>query len=173
MAYMFKDCYNFNCDLSEWNVSNVQNMTHMFKNCYNFNSDINDWNVYKVISMSEMFRNCKKFNSNLSNWNVSGVRWMISMFAYCNKFEGKGLEKWKFLNLKNAAQMFNGCENFNCDVSNWDMSNCLDMSYMFYNCKKFKGEGLDKWNIQSKVKKTLAFSKCICLKNKPSWYKLT
>ena len=41
--------------------------------------------------------------------------------------------------------MFYNCTNFNCDLSNWDISNIKNMSFAFYNCKS--------------------------LKNKPSWYK--
>ena len=41
--------------------------------------------------------------------------------------------------------MFWNCENFNSDLSKWDVSNVKDMSDMFYKCKS--------------------------LKNKPSWYK--
>ena len=35
MEYMFYDCKNFDCDLSKWNVSNVKNMDHIFYNCNN------------------------------------------------------------------------------------------------------------------------------------------
>ena len=33
MSGMFNKCYNFNCDLSKWNVSNVENMSYMFVWC--------------------------------------------------------------------------------------------------------------------------------------------
>ena len=41
--------------------------------------------------------------------------------------------------------MFKYCENFNCDLSNWDVSKVKDMTNIFYGC--------------------------IALKNKPRWYK--
>lgn len=30
--------------------------------------------------------------------------------------------------------MFNGCESFNQDLSAWDVSNVIDMFYMFDSC---------------------------------------
>ena len=30
---MFYDCYNFNSDLSHWDVSNVEDKFHMFHGC--------------------------------------------------------------------------------------------------------------------------------------------
>ena len=63
----------------------------------------------------------KDMNINISNWDVSNVTNMSNMF-YC-------------------------CQEFNCDLSSWDVSkvNVEDMSDMFYNCNS--------------------------LKNKPNWYK--
>ena len=55
-----------------------------------------------------------------------------------------GLEDWDVSNVKDMHNMFEGCENFNCDLSNWDVSNVITIGWMF------KG--------------------CTSLKNKPSWY---
>ena len=41
----FKD---INIDVSEWNVSNVKNMSHMFYDCMKFDCDLSNWNVSKV-----------------------------------------------------------------------------------------------------------------------------
>ena len=30
---MFYNCYNFNCDLSKWNIKNVKYTNEMFENC--------------------------------------------------------------------------------------------------------------------------------------------
>ena len=198
MHSMFYMCKNLNCDLSNWDMSNVKNINAMFygcesfegkglenwdisscqtsintfTKCYKLNIDLSTWNVSNIVEISSMFLDCINFEGKgLKKWDMTNITRSVCAFCGCKNFNGNGLENWKFPKLKVAREMFNGCENFNCDVSNWDMSDCSDISRMFYNCKKFKGEGLDKWNIQPKVKKTLAFAKCVYLKNKPSWYK--
>ena len=50
---------DFNGDISQWDVSNVENMECMFDNCKSFNQDISSWDVSKVTNMSFMFKNCK------------------------------------------------------------------------------------------------------------------
>ena len=119
MSCMFWTCPNLNCDLSKWDVSNVKKMNSMFFHCEDFNSDLSHWNVSNVTDMSYMFDNCKNFNCDLSNWDVSSVEKMYSMFSKC--------------------------ENFNCDLSSWNVSKVSNMVDMFYRCSN--------------------------LKNKPSWYK--
>ena len=67
--------------------------------------------------------------------------------------------------------MFYNCENFNCDLSNWDVSNVKNMICMFKFCKKFTGEGLENWNISNAKSMNYIFDGYTSLKNKPSWYK--
>ena len=57
-------------DISEWDVSNVHDMSYMFYECKNLECDISDWNTNNVEFMRYMFYKCKKFNCNLSKWNT-------------------------------------------------------------------------------------------------------
>ena len=65
--------------------------------------------------------------------------------------------------------MFAGCENFNCDLSNWDMSNVTDMGYAFIDCEKFKGKGLENWNVSNVTSMRRMFDGCNKL-TIPDWY---
>ena len=85
MTGMFYCCYDFNCDLSNWNVSNVTNMAGMFVGCENFNCDLSYWYVSNVTDMDNMFVNCKKFNCDLSDWNISNITRWKNMFGGCDK----------------------------------------------------------------------------------------
>ena len=148
MSYLFdgfEDELNpHNIDLSNWDVSNVENMKGMFYTCEKFNSDLSKWNVSNVENMRYMFHSCYNFNSDLSKWNVSNVTDMISMF--------------------------NECENFNSDLSKWNVSNVKDMYAMFYNCKKFNSD-LNNWNVSKVTNMEGMFKKCPLQKNPPKWYK--
>ena len=35
------------------------------------------------------------------------------------------------------SDMFNGAEKFDKDISDWDVSNVIDMNYMFYGAREF------------------------------------
>ena len=71
-------------DISNWNVSNVEDMSFMFYKCekLKFVGDLSDWVVSSVHDMYSMFDNCKKLTSvgDLSDWDVSGVKSMKWMF---------------------------------------------------------------------------------------------
>jgi len=115
MSYMFIRCYNFNCDLSKWDVSNVTNMYAIFYECSNFNKDISDWDVSKVKDMRDTFNGCTSFNQDISKWDIRSVRKMDSMFERCT--------------------------NFNQDLSSWDARMVRTRGYMFIDCpikKEFK-----------------------------------
>ena len=72
-----------NIDISEWDVSNAEDMYGMFSMCEQFNSDLSKWDVSNVKDMGYMFHQCKNFNSDLSQWNVSKVKNMQYIFTGC------------------------------------------------------------------------------------------
>ena len=49
--------------ISDWDTSNVTNMSYLFANMTNFNSDISKWNVSNVTNMVGMFSNASNFNN--------------------------------------------------------------------------------------------------------------
>ena len=66
--------------------------------------------------------------------------------------------------------MFWNCQNFNCDLSNWDVSKVEDMYAMFHKCKNFEGKGLENWNVFNVKDMRHMFDDCTSLKKLPSWY---
>ena len=64
---MFEECEKFNCDLSKWDVSNVDNMLGMFRDCIKFNCDLSKWDVSSVKNMVEMFDGCKSLKQ-IPSW---------------------------------------------------------------------------------------------------------
>ena len=74
---------DFNGDISNWNVSNVNNMGNMFDGCKSFNQDISSWDVSNVTDMSFMFNGCHNFNQDISSWDVSKVKYKVDIFGKC------------------------------------------------------------------------------------------
>jgi len=79
--------------ISDWDISQITDMSYLFKNKTNFNDDISRWNVSNVTDMSFMFY-YSSFNNDISNWNVSNVNNTNHMFAY-SKFNGD-ISKWNY-----------------------------------------------------------------------------
>ena len=134
MTNMFYNCHSFNANLSNWNISNIINMSWMFKEASSFNSDISNWNVSNVISMGYMFLGASSFNSDLSNWNVSNVTNMSWMFFEASSFNSD-ISNWNVSNVEYMNYMFRNATNFNSDLSNWNMINVKEYYNMFEGCK--------------------------------------
>ena len=138
-------------DISEWDVSNVNDMCCIFRDCEEFNADLSKWDVSKVEYMSGMFDRCKNFNSDLSKWNVSNVKYMAGMFSGCNKFNSD-LSKWDVSNVVKCHDMFSECIEFNSDLSKWNITKASNMSGMFCNCYKLNFD-MSNWYVFTNMKK--------------------
>ena len=135
---LFKDMNFKHIDISNWNVSNVTNMSHMFCMCNTLKSlgDLSKWNVSKVTNMEHMFHYCENFNQDISSWNVSSVTSMGCMFLDC-KFFNQDISSWDVSSVTNMHFMFGDCECFNHDLSKCNVSKVTDMQYMFAGCHSF------------------------------------
>ena len=69
----FRDCFNFNGAIGNWNISNVTNMLSTFQSATAFNQNIGSWNTSSVTDMRFMFNAATAFNQNIGSWNVSNV----------------------------------------------------------------------------------------------------
>ncbi len=81
MRELFNKFKTFDGDISEWNVSNVTDMSDMF-NGSEFDGDISKWDVSNVKDMTDMFRS-SRFRGDISGWNVDNVECFFPMFCYC------------------------------------------------------------------------------------------
>jgi len=111
--------------ISEWDVSNVTDMSYMFSNDKSFNEDIGDWDVSNVTDMSSMFYSAFAFNKGIGGWNVS--------------------------NVTDMSRMFGNAKSFNQDIGDWDVSNVTDMSSMFFYAFAFN-QDVGGWNVSKECK---------------------
>jgi surface protein len=159
MSELFKNKTTFNDDISNWDVSSVTNMSYMFsQNSYNassFNQDIGGWNVSNVTNMSSMFTKASSFNQDIGGWDVSKVTNMVSMFADTPLFN-QNIGGWDVSSVTNMNSFFIGAAAFNQDISNWDVSNVTDMAFMFYNAPSFN-QDIGGWNVSNVTNMTYMF----------------
>jgi surface protein len=158
-------------EISNWNVSNVLNMSSMFFNATKFNQDISSWDVSKVTDMSSMFSSAENFNKDISNWNVSKVTNMSFMFFNASAFDNGGQpfqststfstslgESGGLTNKTiNMAGMFFNAIKFNQDISSWNVSKVTDISGMFLNAIKFN-QDISNWNVKYVTNMRFIFS---------------
>ena len=70
--------------------------------------------------------------------------------------------------ITDMSNLFINCE-YDIDVSNWDVSNVIDMKFTFNYCLNFKGKGLEQWNVSNVEDFREIFYKCSKV-TIPNWY---
>ena len=139
MSYLFKDFEEFEGDISQWDVSNVKNMSHMFHGIAGassgeFRSDISNWDVSNVEDMSGMFWWVVIPDLDLNKWNVSKVKNMSHMFS--DGYARVNISKWNVSNVEDMSEMFGSLDtesvtSFTGDISKWIVSQVKNMEGMF------------------------------------------
>ena len=161
MAYMFYFCTSFNQPLNSWNVSSVTDMAFMFATGANgsmiFNQPLGSWNVSNVTNMYAMFAGSANsghaFNQNIGAWDVSKVTTMREMFSGSNvavAFNNGGsssIGSWNTGAVTNMYSMFYANTNFNQPIGGWNVSNVINMSYMF-GATTFN-QNIGAWNVSN------------------------
>ncbi len=143
MSYLFKGVNKINGSISEWDVSNVTNMSLMFVDS-ELNDDISKWDTSNVITMSAMFY-YSKFVGDISSWHTSKVKEMNWMFKN-SLFDGN-ISKWNLSSLTTTSAMFMDSK-FNQDISSWDIRNVFHMGSMFE--RSNFNHNLGAWNLSEK-----------------------
>ena len=150
MSNLFDNKTSFNDDISNWDVSNVTNMTYMFHNAESFDQPLDTFQVSKVTNMKDLFFNAKSFNKTL-NWNVSSVTDMTSMFYGADVFTNNGdtsINDWDVSKVTRMTSMFREAIAFNQSIGNWNVYSVNQMDLMFYYTMNFN-QPLDNWNVSN------------------------
>ena len=75
--------------------------------------------------------------------------------------------------IKDMSELFDNIDNrdkFNGDISNWDVSNVVNMNSMFYKCESFN-RSLANWNVSNVTNMEFMFDTSPLENNTPKWYK--
>ena len=71
------------------------------------------------------------------------------------------ISNWDVSNVVNMQNMFCSCHNFNSNLKEWDINSLQNASGMFQNCESFVGEGLENWNTQNIERTKSMFHGCV------------
>ena len=147
MSNLFSDKDDFNEPIGNWDVSQVTDMKQMFESAKSFNQDIGDWDVSNVTTMTHMFWNATSFNQDISSWDVSNVTDMRAMFFNVTSFN-QNIGDWDVSNVTCMGSMFSGVSSFNQDISSWDVSSVTSMAGMFGSAKSFN-QDIGNWDVSN------------------------
>ena len=147
MSKLFLSAHTFNQPLNNWDVSKVKSMHAMFDNAHIFNQSLNNWDVSNVTDMSNMFAIAESFNLPIGNWDVSNVIDMSGMFALAESFN-QPIGNWDVSKVSNMGGMFIEAKSFNQPIGNWNVSNVNDMSRMFSIAESFN-QPIGNWDVSN------------------------
>ena len=159
MSRLFWGNANFNEDIGSWDVSNVITMEYMFSGADEFNKYIGSWNVSNVTNMEGIFRFATSFNQSLDSWDVSSVTNMKRMFLEAYRFNNDGSNKinlWDVSSVTNMSGMFMGALDFNQPLHSWDVSSVKDMHRMFCDAQTFD-QDIGCWDVSKVTDMTFMF----------------
>ena len=149
MSYLFDGHSKFNEDISGWKTEKVKNFSGMFNNAELFNQNINCWDTSNATKMKNMFKGATSFNQPLADWDVSQVITMEGLFEDAKAFN-QPISDWDVSKVTNMKALFNGATSFNQSIENWNVSNVSNMWVMFAYAISFN-KPLNKWDVR-KVK---------------------
>lgn len=147
MSNLLSKNSEFNQDISNWDVSSVTNMANMFRSATSFNQPIGKWNVSSVTNMDSMFHSNPSFNQSISEWNVSAVTNMSRMFLFASEFN-QPIDNWNVSAVTEMVVMFHGATNFNQPIGSWNVSAVEEMTGMFESAINFN-QPIGNWDISS------------------------
>ena len=122
-------------DLSNFNTSQVTDMTSMFDNCHVNSINLKNFNTSIVFNMGCMFCNNEINYLDLSSFKTSKVKNMKFMFSYCTKLKELNLANFDTSSVDNMDYMFWNAKSLKIlNLYNFDISSVTSMSNIFEGC---------------------------------------
>ncbi|HAO5827694.1 TPA: BspA family leucine-rich repeat surface protein [Listeria monocytogenes] len=131
MSFMFINSAATNLDLSSFNTSNVTTMQSMFDSSAVTSLDLSNFNTSKVTSMRYMFDESVISSLDLSNFDTSKVQDMYCMF-YQSAATSIDVSNFDTSKVTEMTFMFQGSSVTSLDLSNWDTRSGPEMTQLFY-----------------------------------------
>lgn len=140
---MFYDCQALqDIDVSQWDVSNVTEMTRMFASSRIKSFDGSMWDTSKCKNFSELFNSCYSLQSvKLDGWNFNSTKDYNSTYGpFYAMFTSTALTEISLSNVvtdqvSSMYGMFSGATKVtSLDLSSFDTRNVTTFKYMFNNC---------------------------------------
>ena len=164
MSSMFSECTNLeSLDLRNLKLSSVTNLDSMFKSCSSLKEiDLSNLDATSVTTMSSMFFNCTSLTYiNLSNIKLGSLKDMSYLFYQCESLSRINLLNLNTETVETMSHMFSGCQALkSLNLSDFDTSSVKDMEEMFSNNYLLESLDLSNFNTQNLYSMKRMFYKC-------------
>ena len=161
-----------NLTLTNFETTNVTDMSFMFASSGVTSLDLSHWDVTKVASFSYMFYGAKSLTTlNLTDWGVNrtaGTVTMQTMFSGTTALTNLTLTNFKTTNVTNMSNMFYNSGMTSLNLSHWDVTKVTTFGSMFQVAKSLTTLDLTNWGVNrtaSTVGMSLMFSGTTALTN--------
>ena len=153
------EAYEYN-----YNISNVPKYTSTGTDKVDIKNKTNNKTNYTVQpknkdELSDIITNAfknKQYDLNfIDTSEITDMSWLFD-----NVNHNFDISYWDVSNVINMEFMFYYCNNFDCDLSNWDVSNVTNMRHTFYKCNMFTGKGLENWDVSKVEDMSYMFVNC-------------
>lgn len=111
---------------------------------------VSQWDTSNVTNMTRIFES-SKFNNDLSNWDFKNLEDASFMFRFNTVFNHESISEKQFHKVTTTLWMFQGATAFNRGLfqlllfrNEWVLKN---VSGMFYDASNYNGEGLTWWDL--------------------------
>ena len=170
MSAMFYKCSMLKeLNIKKLDTGNVTNMSQMFRDLHSMqNIDVSTLNTHNVTNMSYMLSDIEVTELDLSNFDTSNVVSMNNMFQYNQKLVSINMKGIDTSKVTNMSYMFYQCRNLKeLDLSEFNTSNVTNMGNMFYDCRLIENIFIGgKWSVENVNISNQMFENC---KKLPNW----
>lgn len=146
MKNLFKGS-NADPNLSNWDVSNLEDASGMFRDTENANPDVFRWSTSNIVKANYMFAGAKKADPNIEKWNVHSLKEAKGMFKDAVKANPNPCI-WNTLNLEDASEMFMGTKTNPLNLYSWNVTKLKKADRMFKNSTAGDFYSINSWNLE-------------------------
>jgi surface protein len=114
-------------NISSWGEFNFTERD-TFRGCANLTSSATNVPTVSQQYFQRQFMFATSFNGDVSNWDISGSTYTNMCFRGATAFTGIGISTWDMSNVIDISYMFYSATSFDQDLSDWDIGQVSNMS---------------------------------------------
>ena len=169
MSFMFQECSSLtSINFLNFDTSQVTDLRYMFSGCISLESlDLSSFNTEKVINMGATFQNCILLKTlNLNNFITPSLESLWFTFYECNSLENLEINNFNTEKVWDMSATFYNCYSLqSLNLSSFKTLSLTTLWHAFYNCSSLKSLDLSHFNTEKVTNMDALFKCCSSLKS--------